>query len=73
MNQIVKKKNVEGRESTRDHLFSDQTLPDVCCTASSVRLVTCSVSLRPRAFLLHEKKIRRLSEHLLEVRTRRDV
>ncbi len=56
MNQIVKKKNVEGRESTRDHLFSDQTLPDVRCAASSVRLVTCSVSLRPRAFLLHEKK-----------------
>ena len=56
MNQFVKKKNVEGRESTRDHLFSDQTLPGVRCVDSSVQLVTCSDSLRLRAFLLHEKK-----------------
>ena len=56
MNRIVKKKNVEGREVTRDHLFSDHTLPDVRCADSSVQLVTCSASLRLRAFLLHEKK-----------------
>jgi hypothetical protein len=56
MNRIVKKKNVEGREVTRGHLLSDQTLPDVRCADSSVQLVTCSASLRLRAFLLHEKK-----------------
>ena len=56
MNQFVKNKNVEGREATRDHLFSDQTLPDVRGADSSVQLVTCSVSLGNRAFFLHEKK-----------------
>ena len=56
MNQIVKNKNVEVIESTRGHLCSDQTLPDVRCADSSVQLVTCSVSLHLRAFLLHEKK-----------------
>ena len=60
----MKKKNVEGRESTRDHLFSDQTLPGVRCVDSSVQLVTCSDSLRLRAFLLHEKKyVRAASTH----------